>query len=274
MIVLLFATASATCPTPMRTDELLADLSRAESAYVAMDLTAFQSAADAARAALPCLIDTLLPPDAAAYHRFVALDAYVQQDSAGTVAAFRASSAIQPAYVLPATLAPQGNPLEALWQAAKNQPSAPGIVLVPPIGHFALVDGARASVRPVDRPAILQLTSSDGAIRWTGWVAAGASAPDWSGFGAPMPEEQIAVEGRLSATRRPTVLLAIGAGAAGALAAGLYGGALASRAEYDNGPLDDADALRARTNGLVYGAGGIGVVAVGLLTATLLTVEW
>ncbi len=281
MLPLLASLALAACPAPTTTAHLSQAISAAESAYAQMDLDAFKAARASADSTLECLGETMTPPDAAAYHRLVGLDAYIAHDSVRTFAAFRAATTLQPAYTLPASLAPPGNPLEAAYQDARSASAPTARSIVAPPGTLAYVDGTRTTLRPADCPTLLQLVASTGEVLWSGYLLPRAADPDWTDFGlparaapAPVALAGVAVPARKRSS--PTLPLALGAGGA-ALASGvIYALALSSRAEFDDPEThqEDLAALRARTNGLVYGASGVGVVAVGLGAVAVISVAW
>ncbi|MDP2307765.1 MAG: hypothetical protein Q8P18_17200 [Pseudomonadota bacterium] len=275
-MLLLFATlAHAECPGRTTTADLSSAVTAAETAYLAMNLDAFQAARTQADDAIPCLAEFVSPPDAAAYHRLIALDAYVAQDNPRTLGSFMSALAIQPGYVLPSTIAPQGNPLDAIYQMARIQPPGRTAALVAPAGAVTLVDGARSANRPTERPTILQLGAGTGEVLWSGYLPADAPNPDWSAY-SPAPASALPQEAPKHARRSPAVPFAIGAGG-GALAGGaLYALALAGRAEFDDPatPLEELDGIRARTNGEVYAAAGLGVLALGLGTIAVVSLQW
>lgn len=268
MPLLVVSAALAVCPSNVA--GLLAEIGAAEAAYAAMDLPAFAAASTRANADLGCVIEVLAPADAAAWHRMVALDAHTTGDKGRAIAAFRAALAIQPAYVLPSTLAPPGNPLHVLYEAARAL--GPGKEVPFAATDTVQVDGRRAATRPTERPALVQVIAADGAVTSTAWYAAGSFLPE------PEPLATSTLPPTPKPKPGPGVPLLVAGGASALVAGGLYAAALAMRSDYDAN-LDtrspsESEQLRSTTNATVYTSAGVGVVAVGLLTVGLITVKW
>lgn len=249
-----------------------------------MDLEAFRAAREQADAALPCLVEILTPPDAAAWHRLAGLDAYLAQDTHRTLSAFRAAVSIQPAFNLPSTIAPEGNPLANVYGMARNQPAGAAAALAAPAGTLVYVDGARTTARATERQTLVQLAAASGEVLWSGVLLPEAPAPNWSAFG-PSPDSAVltAPAGGVGSPapaatvrRRPTVPLAIAAGGAALASGTLYALAAASRSEFDDPAtsLDDVEDLARTTNTLGYSAVGAGVLALGLGAVAVVTVAW
>lgn len=276
MFLALVAAAAAACPQATTSADVAANVAAAEAAYVAMDLDAFRAAWLRADAALPCLGEVLPPPDAAAWHRLSALDAFIGKNPTRTSAAFRAALALQPAYNLPSTLAPEGNPLAKAYADARAQPPGPPSPLPTPAGTTAYVDGTRAVARVADRPAVVQLVSASGAVLWTSVVPANAEAPDWSAFQPASAPAPLVVAAAPAPKRSPTVPLLVATAGTTVASGLLFGLAGATRQEFDDPatPLDEVSGLARRTNTLGWSAVGVGAAALGLGVATAVTVVW
>ena len=280
LVLLLSQAHAAPCQGRTTTADLSTAVTAAETAYLAMNLDAFHEARKQADDVIPCLLEFVSPPDAAAYHRLIALDAYVAQDNPRTLGSFMSALAIQPGYALSSTIAPQGNPLDAIYQMARIQPPGRSAALVAPAGSVTMVDGARAANRPTERPTIVQLGAGTGEVLWSGYLAADTTNPDWSAYTpaepVALPEAKADGAASVRTRRSPALPLAIGAGG-GAIAGGaLYALALAGRAEFDDPatPVGELDGIRARTNGEVYAAAGLGALALGLGTLAVVTLKW
>lgn len=276
LFLLLVANAKAACEARTTTADLVGAMRAAEASYVAMDLDSFRSATAQANAILPCLSEVLTPVDVAAYHRMEGLDAYAAQDTIRTMSAFVAATAIQPGFALPSTIAPAGNPLDAIYQLAKSQIPAIPETLSPPAGTLVYVDGDRGTARSTKREAVLQLASMGGEVLWTGLVAADTPAPDWSAFGQAVAAADVGMETSTTHKRKPTIPLAIGAGGLALGSGALYGLAAMSRARFDDPAtsMDTIEGLRSTTNAEVYGSIGAGVLALGLGALAAVSVTW
>ena len=291
-LILLTTIASATCPEPATSGDLVSSVSAAETAFAAMDPTAFRRARKLAEDQLECLGETLTPLDAGSFHRVLAMDAFMAKDQQEAIASFRAVHAALPAYVLPTSIAVEGSPLRTLFdQAGELGQGEPRALEVPP-GLALMVDGARAMVIPSERPYVLQVLSASGGVTWTGHLGAGESPPTWNVIvaeeaavtvaPAPVPVEPVqpALPSEPPERVGPKLPVLAGAGAALVAAGALYGVAGVKKAEYESpdGYADmtaaDLDSLRSTTNALVFTSAGLGVVGIGLGTVAFLEVRW
>lgn len=275
-MIFLFVSAAlaAPCASPSTTTDLAEALTAADTAFVSMDLPGFERARDRAEQHLLCLAEPLFPADAAAFHRLQALASFVGEDAAGAEAAFRASTAVQPGFVLPQRLAPDGHPLREAYEAARALPASELSPLVQPDGRVLYVDGSRADQRPSERPYVLQALEGSGAVAHTAWLPPTAPVPDWAT--APTPSAPIpAPVPRARTARTPRTPLLVVSGVAVAGAGGLYGLAWASRASWadEATPLENLDGLRARTNTATVAAGALAGAGIGL-GGVALVVAW
>lgn len=271
LLLLWLTQAQAACPEPTRADAVLRSLSTAEVAFAAMNESEFAAAVNQARAALTCLAEPLAPPDAAQMHRVEAYSAFLAGDAERTRLHFAAALSREPSYSLARSLAPEGHPLRAAFEDARQAPPAQLAPLAAPAEGSLLVDGARAADYPLNRPFILQLQAADGSITWTAQLAAGQALPDYprGRRGAQEPNGQVVV---LQVQDRPWAL--VGGAALGALTAGvLYRAAAGAEERFldpsgctvDPEPCYQEDLRALRVNhGLVLGSAALGVTAVGL----------
>jgi hypothetical protein len=303
-LLLLSNALASDCERPSRTTELANALTAAEAAYLDMDEDGFIAIIAGAEVTLGCLAEAITPYDAAAYHRLVALDAFLAADDAATISAFRASLAAQPRFLLPSSLAPLGNPLSQLYLDASEPYSLNPIALPAPSGRVVLMDGARSTARPTTRPVIVQLVGPDGGIDWSGYLRLDDSNPSWPALGFDEPSKRLD-EPRLPEPRENpreskrrtrstadsnirvarqlpkgtpgrTRPLLVAAGGSALVAGGLYALGFGLRLNYDDlqTPYERLDGLRVATNGLVVSSAGAGLVAMGLSVAAVVTVEW
>ncbi len=291
-LVLLTTIASATCLEPATSADLVASVTAAETAFAAMDPTAFRRARKTAEDQLECLGETLTPIDAGSYHRVLAMDAFMAKDQQEAIASFRAVRAALPAYVLPSTIAIEGSPLRQLFdQAGELPPGEPQALDTPP-GLALMVDGARALALPAERPYILQVLNASGGVAWTGHLGEGEPPPAWNvivpedsvvaSVPEPVPVEpsQPALPTEAPEKAGPKLPALAGAGVALVAAGALYGVAGVKKAEYESpdGYTDltaaDLESMRSTTNALVFTSAGLGVVGVGLGTVAFLEVRW
>lgn len=206
-----------------------------------------------------CLTEPIQAAVAARYHRLYAL----QRDPAGkfglesslVAGSLKAARALDSAYEFPPALLADGHPLRDAY--AKLPPELPDVQRVPaPREGKLLFDGTASLDRPVDVATFYQRTDASGAIVESTYLATGA----------PLPSYEVDPVKR----RR----LGISALATGALAAGLYTGALVTEAQFNNpdraASLGDLESMQS-TNRALFGASiGFGLTAGGLGLAAFL----
>lgn len=267
LVALLSLTAparAAECARRPPAAEIAGALDAAEAAYGALDVDAYARAMDEAALALPCLGEPVAPALAARYHRMQGLRLFLEKDREAAVATFGAARALEPDYAFPEALVPAGHPVRADYAAMDVAARRDERVPEPLEGELRF-DGTAGTMRPADRPTVVQLLAPTGDVTASAWVRAGDPLPAYAGKPLPDPD------------RRRAARIAVGAGA-GAAALGsvaLYAvgaGAAARFAEDDpNASLDELDALRAQANGAVAGSAVLGLLAAG---GAALVVAW
>lgn len=253
-MLLFVAIAAAACPVSRTVDELRETLVEVESAW-GRDMQAFGSGIEGVRAILPCVNVALDPQTAGAVHRAEGLAAFSVRDMNAARRSFAAARAADPAYEIPSTLAPVGNPLRAEWDALVPSPAASGLPVWS--GHRSFVDGQSATLRAVDRPAVVQYLDDGGRAQLTALVAGDApvSVPARGAVGAkkPVPWGWIAASAGAS----------IVSGALFVKRAEAYG-------EYlDSASVAEANTRRTAVNGWAAGAAVTGVAALSFGTVAV-----
>ena len=288
--------AHATCALPTTARDIATAVNDVDQAFVAMDINRFNETEARATSGIECLEEALPPYDAAGVHRSAALRAFIVRDTEAARTSYATALAAQPNFNLPLAIAPEGNSLHQLYTEARElaEEKPDRIALEVPRGTVLLVDGRRVQMRPLNRPAVIQLVDLQGAVLWSGYVPEGGIEPDFSAFEGAPPEAEAsspaAAEGgtfkrpaprtnfRIESPTRPprsvtrapasTTTRKYVAGAAGAtvVAAVLYATATSTASTYQNPrtPYKDLDTLRSRTNGLVIASSAIGTVGLGL----------
>jgi hypothetical protein len=277
--------------------------SEAVVAFVTHDDDAFERAADRAAQALPCVDEVVLPPQAAEFHRLVALRAWYAGDRQAAELAFRASLAVEPSYRLSEKVAPPGGGLRRAWERAQEAPRSRMMPLEGPEDVRAWVDGFVAEDRPMDLPALVQLGAPPDRVGWTGYLGPGGALPGPRGGSnlalipfsfirsaslgseqarwglpvaveqpepptappprAPVPVEDLAALPPPTAPVQPLLTTAVATGSAAVV---LYGTAHLARWRFDHhGP---TQALMWTTNGCYLGSIGLG------LTSATFTTLW
>src|SRR5262245_56307389 len=105
LVLMSGARAGQGCDAPALADAI----GRAEVAFTAMDSPGFDGAIADAHSAFDCQVDPLTPILCADWHRVLALDAFLRDDSPTTVQEFNAALNTTPGYDLPTTIAPAGH---------------------------------------------------------------------------------------------------------------------------------------------------------------------
>lgn len=262
-----------------------------------MNLGEFEASVDRARTTIGCLTEPVTKFDAAGFHRVMALEAFIAQDSDRTLNSFRASLALQPDYSLPSSLAPPGNPLHESYLEARHTSVSSMIALDPPRNTVVIVDGVRATQMPVDRPVVVQVISDSGSVERSGYIATRQDIGGWDELGidkvptvsadesdldlsppvAEVGEPDLSTASAPKRSRRgPSVPLLVTAGVVGATSLTLYGLSW----QYRDNALDGAQSQeeyefwRQRTNQASVASAGTGVVAVGVGTMAFLWTRW
>ncbi|MEQ1508726.1 MAG: hypothetical protein ABMB14_41245 [Myxococcota bacterium] len=227
----------------------------AELAFVHMDAQTFESAAARLDRALDCQTDALTAIQIASYHKVRALAAFFDADEAATILSFQAALNTMPGYALPLEIAPDGNPLRQQFEKAKLYAPGETFDLSPPADGWLTIDGVRTTAAPASRPFVFQRFGSAGEVQDTDYVAVGSPVPSY-------PKVAVAVTRDVEPDppKKKVNGALVGSGIAlGAVSAGLYGVAFATRGAYDDAVLaGDEPKIRSNygtTNGLVLGSG-------------------
>jgi hypothetical protein len=140
---------------------LRAAVDEAEAAFGAMDRERFALNLARARTLVGCQPAPVGAADAAHLHGAVALERFLSGDDPGAVQALASALASNPTYTPDPAVAPQGHPLRALLEAAREAPAAGE-------GEAAaaalLVDGAAVERLPGRRPVVVQQLDEGGEV--------------------------------------------------------------------------------------------------------------
>lgn len=268
--------ARAACEIPTRVAQLGETGRVAEIAFAAMDAEALLTQASLARTqVLPCVGETLTKQDTAAFHRLMAMDAFIAGDYTRAKRELHASLLLQPGYAFPSDVAGEGHPLLILYTQAEILPDGDGEKIYPPVNGYVLVGGVRNAARYSQTPVIIQVFTLDGEIailRETRYVQPGEATPNWSGNAFGITAADIGIN--LDDLRRPSILKDprpwyVAAGVTAIASGVLYGIAMDQKAQFQDPTTSDNDlaGLEQSTNNLGTAsllAGGTAVIFTGL----------
>jgi hypothetical protein len=250
-------------------------LDEAKTAYGNLEVDAFRTALEGARATLPCVTDEVTSHVAAELHRFEGLLAFFDRQPDRSTTAFAAARSIEPNYRFPESLVPAGNPV--LKDYAAIDPDSGKIERLPePMSGRLAIDGRSSTSRSQSFPTVVQLVDEGGRVTATAYLWPGDPVPHY----APKPvvadtgPDGTGPTGRGGSMSRalrtgPDKRFLLGAGVSAAAAAALYAGAFVVHGRYENEqtPIGSLDGLRAANNGLVLASGVSVAVGASLGTA-------
>ncbi len=280
--------AETSCPELTLGSSLRDAATQAETAFGATKVDEFQAAIAEIDALIPCLMEPVDPELAAFVHRMRGLGAFIERDQDRAREAFAAARSLQPDYSWPETLIPWGHPLLGLYSSLEIEEAEFETVKTPSVG-WVYLDGRPSEPRPLEWPAILQVSDGDGAIQLSAYLWPDQPMPDY-GLDEPValaPEpvpttvEEPVIPSSVAATSTtvrtgPRGWMLATAGGAVVASGVLYAMAARSSDQYwdPTTPYDDLDAARGRTNGLVLASAGAAGVAVGTGVAAFLHLQW
>lgn len=170
--------ARAACPSTGAT--LLQTAAKATEGYQARDKDAVKASVDELRSDLLCVATVLDPAQAAAVHRALALSAFLDGNTEVTRQAFHAARLADSSWTLPTSLAPEGHPLRAAWDASASLADGAMETLGQRSDRRTWVDGRPGTQRPSDRPAVLQADLLDGTMVGSTYLMPGETLPSWA----------------------------------------------------------------------------------------------
>lgn len=247
--------AAADCLAPVSGAQVDAALERAELAWSRGDEGGFEAAVQEVDVFdVPCLTEPLAPAVVARLHRVHGLAAFAGRAREDAFAAMRSARLSAPDFKFDTSLLPPGHELLDAYEAAADTPAAPGTRLPAPAHGALLFDGVASRWRPTDRPTLAQVADVHGVV--------GTSTYLW-------PADPMVGYPRVPKTRNA---LAVTAGVAGALFAGLFGASFGTRDAYfstDPSQTERLDGLRSATAGLAGSGIAFGVAGVGVGIASI-----
>lgn len=270
-VALFVGAAHAECPAHLAA--LDASLDRVQAAFSRLDTEGFARESDEVMRDAGCLVEPIVPSEAARLHRASGLRAFVSGREADAREAFAAAAAIEPAFRFPESFVPPEHPIRRLYDAADSGSRAALDVPPPALGQLQF-DGVPSLRRPTDRPTLAVLVGTSGEVIESAYLWPGDRLFDYV-IAAPVTTIPTAPS-PIAARRRPTLPLALVAGA-GLVASGTcYALALdASHTFWTPGtPAADLPALQRRTNALYITSVGAAALALGTGVGAVVSGVW
>lgn len=259
MIVIAPETTLAKCDKPATAVQLFEAGVAGETAFANLSAEALLTQSTLARSQiLPCLTDILTIRDAAAFHRLMALEAFINGDNSRTIAELHASLKLEPGFSFSEEVAGIGHPILALYSAAAFAQDGEAEPVFPPKGGYAMVAGVRNAPRYELTPAIVQVFSIADELLETRYVQPGEAMPKWGINAFGLTAQDIGI--KRNVPDDPRAWFAAG-GATLALSGVFYAIAMWQRNTFEDPmtPDDDLALYEARANGI----GAAGMIAAG-----------
>lgn len=190
LLALLMA-ADGDCPGDGTLADLRAQLDNSESFAEVGDVHGFGNQQGLVRARVRCLAEVVSPGDASRMHALEALANDARGNTAGSEAAFVAART-WPGSMAPHWLGEEGTAIHDHWTAAGKHGPQVWEHQVITEGHILYVDGVAAIARPVERPALYQVTDPEGQVLWSAMLTGAQPLP--SEYATPAPQ-RIGVRG-------------------------------------------------------------------------------
>lgn len=231
-----------------------------ELAYANLDDSGFDRAHAQLDAAIPCIDVEIAPPDAVVIHKAKALASFVVGDPASSRQSWLAVRALQPDWVPPRSIMPEGHPLLELSKPTGDIPVLVDLEQGPP-GGWA-VDGLRRIGVPDGRAYILQGFDAGGQVVHTGYHYTVAEARALEIELAPVVATDLE-PGREVNRKAVRTWGTVGAVVAAGASAGAAFYALDLRSGLEDLDGTDIHGTAVRQRAMVGASVGLGVVAAG-----------
>lgn len=275
MLIALTA-AHAAEPCSATATSLTETVEEAQRALERLEPEKFLAATDRLDALIPCLAEPMSRHLAAEIHRTKGIRA-VSDRAADASAYFAAARSLEPAFVLPSTLIPEGHPVRQAY-GAFDLNAGTFDPIPPPAEGTLTVDANPKLYRPTSWPTVAQYLGPDGAVRFTVYLRPGDALPDYpvqnatgtvlAPVPAPLPLPQPPPP---PPPRSPKIPLGVAALAGGVLTGTLVGLSAVAEARFESldTPDEDLVALRSRANSFVVASGFTGAASLGFGVAFL-----
>src|SRR3989339_1248072 len=172
----------AVCVQPASVVELAQASRLAEEAFANLDADGLLTQSSLARTkVLPCVQEMITKRNAAAFHRLMALEAFINGDESRVMSELHAALILEPGYLFPENVAGSGHPLLVLYKRAETLDDGVAERTYPPANGYMMVAGVRNAARYSKIPVIIQAFGPHGELLETRYVQPGEASPNWSG---------------------------------------------------------------------------------------------
>ena len=169
-----FVDSARACEVPTTVEQFAEAVAGVYSGWDSLDAEQVRRSVDDATRTLDCLGEVVTSADIAEFYRTRALNSFLSADHVGAKVAFHSAYRLQPSYQLPSAIAGEGHPLHTLWSDAPSLPDPELIELALPADGWLQIDGSRAQRAPDARPYVFQHVGTDGGVKKSALVSAGA----------------------------------------------------------------------------------------------------
>lgn len=254
--------AQAACENAISSIDVARAISVSEVSFIEEKADEFRASRETIQAWIPCLSTPMSSAQVVSLYKMEALHAFLNEDEAGTRAAFRGLLTTSPSYSLSESIAPFDHPLQVTFEAVMSDPSGEVTAIRAPRSGAVWVDGVEeAEAVPTDRPYLFQYVGEAGDVAISAYMQPGDELPRY---------------GRGGGRRDLRAPLLVTAGAAAVVAGGTLWWGIRREAAFKDPqtPQEDLDAIRRQTNALGAISLGAGLVAAGSGAAAIIVAPW
>lgn len=255
---------AAPCENTVSTEEVMKQVQIGEQAFEDMEQETLLIARGQMLFSLVCVEESLTFEEIASLHWLSALS-YFTTDREKVLPILQVIWQMNATQEINMDVVPnKGHPLAKLFEEASQPTSSLYERLYPPQGGYVIVNGVRDAERPLGLPSIVQVFDAQGELVETRYAVPGEVLPTWGPDPLELPK------GNLAARPRTWWVTSLSALAAGSVC---YAGAIETKSRVldleDPVPDDQVPGMQLRTNLMAGCAVGLGVVAIGTGTTSL-----
>lgn len=225
--------ARAECKKPTTIQDLTKVGKDGEKAFAESDLARLLILSRHAReVVIPCLSEKIVPRDAAAFHRLMALEAFTDKDLTRVVAEFHAARKFDPGYEFPLEVLPEEHRLRTFYDKALMAEDGEQQKVFPPEGGYVTVGGVRGASRSEKTPVIIQVFNPFNVIIETLYLRPMDKLPVWGKNPYGITAKDLGIDERSAWVAPKTWYIA--AGVAAVVTGSLYGVAVYNKSQFQD----------------------------------------